>query len=190
MYLQYGMYSHGHNYLWAYSYCFVHNSETIFVTDSELQFWITGSYMCQICFYETTKHHRTMIHLLLYLNLMYLHTATGGLTAGTIAGVVIATVVFALLYLVVIAVIVYYMRLRSKNQKSTHGVGDLQTEYQQLERSQSYAQTSDTKDSTHPDNQSNTVSQNSDRRRFLNRGVRRIFARDCTLVFFKTVVDN
>ena len=97
-----------------------------------------------------------------------------------------------------IAVIVYCMRSRSKNQKSTFivcennhtSVGDLQTEYHQLERSQSYAQTLDAKDSTHPDNQSNTVSQESDRRRFLKRGVRRIFARDRTFVFFEAVVDK
>ena len=106
---------------------------------------------------------------------MYLHTATGGLAAGAIAGIVIAAVVFTLFYLVVIAVIVYYMRLRAKNQNSTHGVGDLQTECHQLERSQSNAQPSDAKDSTHSDNQSNTVSQRSDRRRFLNRGVRQEF---------------
>ena len=116
---------------------------------------------------------------------MYLHTATGGLTAGAIAGIVIAAVVFALLNLIVIVVIVYYMRSRSKNQKSTRGVGDLQTECHQLERSQSCAQPSDAKDSTHSDNQSNTVSQDSGRRRFLNRGVRRNFARDCcTFEFF------
>ena len=127
---------------------------------------------------------------------MYLHTATrgltatGGLGAGAIAGIVIAAVVFALLNLIVIVVIVYYMRLRAKKQKST---GDLQAEYDRLETSQSYTQTSDaitTKDSTHLDNQSNTVSQDSGRRRFLNRGVRRIFARGCTFVFFKTVVDK
>ena len=115
---------------------------------------------------------------------MYLHTATGGLGAGAIAGIVIGAVVFGLLNLVVIVVIVYYMRSRSKNQKSTRGVGDLQTECHQLERSQSYAQPSDAKDSTHSDNQRNTASQDSGRRRFLNRGVRRIFARDCTFVFF------
>ena len=115
---------------------------------------------------------------------MYLHTATGGLAdqPGAIAGIVIATVVFALL-VIVIVVIVYYMRLRAKNQKSTHSVGDLQTECHQLERSQSNAQPSDAKDSTHVDNQSNTVSQNSGRRRFLKRGVCRIFARDCTFSF-------
>ena len=116
---------------------------------------------------------------------MYLHTATGGLAdqPGAIAGIVIAAVVFALLNLIVIVVIVYYMRLRAKNQKSTHSVGDLQTECHQLERSQSNAQPSDAKDSTHVDNHSNTVSQNSGRRRFLKRGVCRIFARDCTFSF-------
>ena len=54
------------------------------------------------------------------------------------------------------------------------------------QRSQSYAQPLDVttpKDSTHSDNQNNTVSQQSDRRRFSKRGVRRIFARDCTFVF-------
>ena len=135
---------------------------------------------------------RTMVHaildLLLYLNM---HATTGGLAAGAIGGIVIAAVVFAVLYLIVIAVIVYYMRLRSKNQKSTlivrenyyTSVGDLQT--------QSYAQPFDAikpKDSTHLDYQSNTVSQESDRRQFLKRGVRRIFARDCTFVFFNTVL--
>ena len=70
---------------------------------------------------------------------MYLHTATGGLPAGAIAGIVIGAVVFALLHLVVIVVIVYYMRSRSKNQKSTHGVRDQKSEYQQVKRSQSYA---------------------------------------------------
>ena len=100
-----------------------------------------------------------------------------------------------------IAVIVYYIRLRAKKRKSTvivcennhTSVGDLQAEYHQAERSQSYAQPFDVirpKDSTHLDNQSNTVSQESDRRRFLKRGVRRIFARDCTFSFFKTVVDK
>ena len=48
-YLQNGMYSHVHKYMWAYSYYFVRNLATIFVTDSELQFWITSSYMRQIC---------------------------------------------------------------------------------------------------------------------------------------------
>ena len=70
---------------------------------------------------------------------MYLHTATGGLAAGTIAGIVIAAVVLAVLHLVVIAVIVYYKRVRSKNQKSTHGVRDQKSEYHQVKRSQSYA---------------------------------------------------
>ena len=131
---------------------------------------------------------------------MYLHTATGGLAAGAIGGIVIAAVVFALLHLIVIAVIVYYMYLRAKKQKSTFIVyennhtndGDLQTEYHQLERSQSYAQPFDAirpKDSTHLDNQSNSVSQNSDRRRFLKRGVCRILARDCTCIF-NTIVDK
>ena len=127
---------------------------------------------------------------------MYLHTATGGLAAGTIAGIVIAAVVFAVLHLIVIAVIVHYIRLHAKNQKSTFivnennhtNVGDLQSEYHRLERSQLYAQTSEAKDSTHSDNQSNTVLQESDRRRFLKRGVRRIFARDGTFVFFNTVL--
>ena len=115
---------------------------------------------------------------------MYLHTATGGLTAGAIAGIVIGAVVFALLNLIVIVVIVYYMRSHSKNQKSTRGVGDLQAECHQLERSQSYPQPSDS------DNQSNTVSQDSGRRRFLNRGVRRNFARDCTFEFFRICCDK
>ena len=100
-----------------------------------------------------------------------------------------------------IGVIVFYICLHAKNKKSTFivcannhtSVGDLQTEYRQVERSPSYAQPSDAirpKDSTHLENQSNTVSQNSDRRRFLKREVRRIFARECTFEFFKTVVDK
>ena len=107
-----------------------------------------------------------------------------------IAAVVL--VVFALL-LIVIVVIVYCMRSRAKNQKSTHSVGDLQAEYHQLERSQSCAQPFDAirpRDLTHPDNQSSTVSQESGRRRFLSRGVRRNFARDHTFPFLKTVVDK
>ena len=66
---------------------------------------------------------------------MYLHTATGGLAAGAIAGIVIAAVVFVLLHLMIF-VIVYYMRSRSKNQKSTRGVGDQNSEYHQVKRSQ------------------------------------------------------
>ena len=101
----------------------------------------------------------------------------GGLTGGAITGIVIATVVFVILNLITIAVIAYYMR--SKSKKSAFIVcGDLQAEYHQMERSQSSAQPLDTirpRDLAHPDNQSNTVSQESDRRRFLNRGVRRIF---------------
>ena len=131
---------------------------------------------------------------------MYLHTATGGLAAGAIAGIVIAAVVFGLLHLILIAVIVYYIRSRAKRQKSTYIVyennhtndGDLQAEYHQLERSQSYAQPFDAKrpeDSIQLDNQSNSVSQNSDRQRFLKRGVRRILARDCTCIF-NTIVDK
>ena len=53
-------------------------------------------------------------------------------------------------------------------------VGDLQAECHQAERSQSYAQSLNAmtpKDSTHSDNQSNTVLQASDRRRFLKREV-------------------
>ena len=143
---------------------------------------------------------RTVVHsLIYYLNLMYLHT--GGLADGATAGIVIGAVIFVILHLILIGVIVYYIRLRSKNQKSTNIVcennntsdGDRQAEYHQLERSHSYAQPLDAvapKDSTHSDNQSNTVSQENDRRRFLKRGVRRIFARGCTIFFFKTVVDK
>ena len=130
---------------------------------------------------------------------MYLHT--GGLADGATAGIVIGAVIFVILHLILIGVIVYYIRLRSKNQKSTNIVcennntsdGDRQAEYHQLERSHSYAQPLDAvapKDSTHSDNQSNTVSQENDRRRFLKRGVRRIFTRGCTIFFFKTVVDK
>ena len=117
---------------------------------------------------------------------MYLHTVTGGLAAGAIAGIVIGAVVFALLPLIMIPMIFYYMHLRAKNQKSVNvvcknnctTVGDLQTDHHQVEKSQSYAQPLDAttpKDSTHSDNQSNTVLQTSDRQRFLKRGVRRIF---------------
>ena len=127
-------------------------------------------------------------HLLLY--------HPGGLTGGAIAGIVIATVVFVILNLIMITVIAYYIRSKSKKSASKvsannpTGVRDLQAEYHQVERPQSCAQPLDTirpRDSTHPDNQSNTVSQESDRRRFLNRGVRRIFARDW---FSKTVADK
>ena len=107
---------------------------------------------------------------------MYLHTVTGGLAAGAVTGIVIAAVVLALLHLIMFPVIVYYMHLRAKNQKSKYGFGDLQADYHQLKKS--HAQTLDAtipKDSTHSDNQSNTVSQESDRQRFLKRGVRRIF---------------
>ena len=132
---------------------------------------------------------------------MYLHTVTGGLAAGAIAGIVIGAVVFALLPLIMIPMIFYYMRLLAKNQKSVNvvcksnrtTVGDLQTDHHQVEKPQSYAQPLDAttpKDSTHSDNQSNTVLQTSDRQRFLKTEVRRIFARDCTFVFFKTVVDK
>ena len=129
----------------------------------------------------------TIYHILI----IPLDTVTGGLAAGPIAGIVIGAVVFVILHLILIAVIVYYIYLRSKKWKSTFIVcennhtndGDLQAEYRQLERSQSYAQPFDAerpKDSTHSDNQSNAVSQNSDRRRFLKREVRRILERDCT----------
>ena len=127
-----------------------------------------------------------ILHLLLLL-IIHLDTVTGG----AIAGIVIAAVVFVILHLIMIGVIVYYKRLHSKNQNFANVVyennntseGDLQAEYHQLERSQSHAQPFDTirpKDLTYSNNQSNTVSQENDRRRFLKRGVRRIFARDCT----------
>ena len=100
-----------------------------------------------------------------------------------------------------IALIVYYKRLHSKNQNFANvvhennntSVEDRQAEYYELERPQSYAQPLDAiiqKDSTHPDNQSNTVSQESGRRRFLKREVCRIFARDCTFVFVDTVAAD
>ena len=112
-----------------------------------------------------------------------------------IAAVVLVVFVLPVIVIVVIVVIVYYTRLRSKNQKSTlkvcennrTGVGDLQAEYQQVERSQSCAQPFD---AIRPRDLSSTVSQESDRRRFLNRGVRRNFARDRTFSFLKTVVDK
>ena len=100
-----------------------------------------------------------------------------------------------------IGVIVYYKHLHSKNQNFANVVsknnntsdGDQQAEYYQLERPQSYAQPLDAirpKDSTHSDNQSNTVSQESGRWRFLKREVRRIFARDCIFVFLETVAAD
>ena len=90
---------------------------------------------------------------------------------------------FALLNLITFAVIACYVHSHSKNGKSTFIVyennhtndGDLQTEYHQLERQHSYEQPFDPKDSTHPDNQSITMSQESDRQQFLKRAVRRPF---------------
>ena len=127
--------------------------------------------------------------LLIYFNLDTEGIADGGLAAGAIAGIVIAAVIFALLQLIMIGVIVYYKRLHSKNENFANvvhennntTVEDRQAEYYQLERPQSYAQPLDAiipRDSTHPDNQSNTVSKESGRWRFLKREVRRIFARD------------
>ena len=125
-----------------------------------------------------------IFHLLLYLNL---YDVTGGLAAGAMAGIVIGAVVFALLLLMIIGVIIWHKRSHGKNKKSTNilhennhtTVGDLQqAEYHQAERPQSYAQSLDAirlKDLTHSDNQSNTVSQESDRRWFLKREVCRIF---------------
>ena len=120
-----------------------------------------------------------IFHLLLYLNL---YDVTGGLADGAIAGIIIGAVVFALLLLMIMAVIIWHKRSHAKNKKSTNiphaynhtTVGDLQAECHQAERSQSYAQPLDAitpKDSTHSDNQSNTVLQTSDRRRFLKREV-------------------
>ena len=134
---------------------------------------------------------RTVVHSLI----CYLNLDTGGLADGAIAGIVIGPVVFVILHLILIGVIVYYIRLRAKTQKSTNIVhennntsdGDRQAEYHQLERSHSYAQPFDAirpKDSI----QSNTVSQENDRRRFLKRGVRRVFARDCAICFFSKLL--
>ena len=129
-----------------------------------------------------------IFHLLLYLNL---YDVTGGLAAGAIAGIFIGAVVFALLLLMIIAVIIWHKRSHAKNEKSTNilhenntTVGDLQAECHQAERPQSYAQPLDAitpKDSTHSDNQSNTVLQASDRRRFSKREVCRIFVRPLCL---------
>ena len=132
---------------------------------------------------------------------MYLHTVTGGLAAGAIAGIVIGAVVFALLPLIMIPMIFYYMHLRAKNQKSVNvvcknnctTVGDLQTDHHQVEKSQSYAQPLDAttpKDSTHSDNQSNTVLQTSDRRRFLKRQVCTSLQGTVPLYFVDIVVDK
>ena len=126
-----------------------------------------------------------IISLLHSILLMPADTVTGGLAdqPGAIAGIVIAAVVFALLNLITFAVIFHYVHSQSKKGKSTSIVyqnnytndGDLQTEYHQLERSHSYEQPIDPKDSTHPNNQSMTMSQGSDRQRFLKRAVRRPF---------------
>ena len=120
-----------------------------------------------------------IFHLLLYLNL---YDVTGGLAAGAMAGIIVVAVVFALLLLMIMAVIIWHKHSHAKNKKSTNilhennrtTVGDLQAECHQAERSQSYAQPLDAitpKGSTHSDNQSNTVLQTSDRRRFLKREV-------------------
>ena len=121
----------------------------------------------------------SILHLLLYLiYIMHpdMYRAAGGHAdqpgAIPIAAIAIAAVVFVFLNLIIIAVIIWYIRSRSKNQKSTNKVcennhtsnGDLQREYQQVERPQSYMQPFDTvrpKDSTqhtHTDNPSITES--------------------------------
>ena len=120
-------------------------------------------------------------HHLIYLNV---DPVAGGLAdqPGVIAGIVIAAVGFAL-NLITFAVIVRYVHSHSKKGKSTCIVyennhtsdGNLQTEYHQLERPHSYEQPIDPEDSTHPDYQSMTMSQESDRQRFLKRAVRRPF---------------
>ena len=129
-----------------------------------------------------------IFHLLLYLNL---YDVTGGLAAGAMAGIIVVAVVFALLLLIMIGVIIWHKRSHAENEKSTNilhenntTVGDLQAECHQAERPQSYAQPLDAitpKDSTHSDNQSNTVLQASDRRRFSKREVCRIFVRPLCL---------
>ena len=121
---------------------------------------------------------------------MHSERATGEPTnqPGFIAGIAIAAVVFVLLNLIMFAAIACYIHSRSKNGRSTHTVyenhyssdGDLQTEYHQVERPQSYELPFDPKHSTHPGNQSITMSQESDRQQFLKRTVRRPF-----LKFFK-----
>ena len=76
-----------------------------------------------------------------------------------IAAIAIVAVVFIFLNVIIIAVIIWYVRSHSKKQKSTNRVGennqtsngDVQTEYQQAKRPQSYIQPFDTvrpKDST------------------------------------------
>ena len=72
-------------------------------------------------------------------------------------------------------------------------VGDLQAECHQVERSQSYAQSLNAmtpKDSTHSDNQSNTVFQTSDRQRFLKRQVCTSLQGTVPLYFVDIVVDK
>ena len=135
---------------------------------------------------------------LLYLNL---YAATGGLAAGAIAGIFIGAVVFALLLLMISAVIIWHKRSHAKNKKSTNilhaynhtTVGDLHAECHQVERSQSYAQPLDAitpKDSTHSDNESNTVLQASDRQRFLKRQVCTSLQGTVPLYFVNIVVDK
>ena len=125
---------------------------------------------------------------------MHPERGTGGLAnqPGFIAGIAIAAVVFALLNLIMFAAIACYIHSHSKNGRSTHIVyenhyssdGDLQTEYHQVERPQSYELPFDPKDSTHPDNQSITMSQESDRQHFL-RMVRRPFLNEITITILQ-----
>ena len=139
-----------------------------------------------------------IFHFCIYLNL---YAAIGGLAAGAIAGIFIGAVVFALLLLMIFAVIIWHKRSHAKNKKSTNiphaynhtTVGDLQAECHQAERSQSYAQSLNAmtlKDSTHSDNQSNTVLQTSDRRRFLKRQVCTSLQGTVPLYFVDIVVDK
>ena len=101
----------------------------------------------------------------------------------------------------IFAVIIWHKRSHAKNKKSTNillaynhtTVGDLQAECHQAERSQSYAQSLNAmtpKDSTHSDNQSNTVLQTSDRRRFLKREVCTSLQGTVPLYFVDIVVDK
>ena len=126
-----------------------------------------------------------VISLLHFILIMHSERATGEPInqPGFIAGIAIAAVVFVLLNLIMFAAIACYIHSRSKNGRSTHTVyenhyssdGDLQTEYHQVERPQSYELPFDPKHSTHPGNQSITMSQESDRQQFLKRTVRRPF---------------
>ena len=127
--------------------------------------------------------HTCMLSNRFYLNV---DPVAGGLAdqPRVIAGIVIAAVLFALLNLITFAVIVCYVHSHSKKGKSACIVyennhtndGDLQSEYHQLERSQSHEHQLISKiQHTLITKAWLTMSQESDRHRFLKRAVRRPF---------------